>query len=71
MHTRAWEIILVDDGSTDETLATAQRWTGVPGVRCVQLSRNFGKEAALTAGLQEADGEVVVMLDADLQHPRC
>ncbi|GKT19263.1 glycosyltransferase family 2 protein [Acidovorax sp. SUPP2522] len=69
MHTRAWEIILVDDGSTDETLATAQRWTGVPGVRCVQLSRNFGKEAALTAGLQEADGEVVVMLDADLQHP--
>ncbi|APW40612.1 glycosyltransferase [Rhodoferax koreense] len=66
---RAWEVILVDDGSTDGTLAEALQWAELPGFRCLQLSRNFGKEAALTAGLQEATGEVVVMMDADLQHP--
>nr|WP_315431505.1 glycosyltransferase family 2 protein [uncultured Albidiferax sp.] len=65
----AWEVILVDDGSTDRTLEHALRWAEDPGFRCIQLSRNFGKEAALTAGLQEATGEVVVMMDADLQHP--
>lgn len=67
--TSDWEVILVDDGSTDGTLDIATRWAEVPGIRCVQLSRNFGKEAALTAGLQETSGEVVVMMDADLQHP--
>lgn len=64
-----WEVILVDDGSTDATLDIAQHWARLPGFHCVQLSRNFGKEAALTAGLQETCGEVVVMMDADLQHP--
>ena len=63
-----WEIIIVDDGSTDATPLALTKWTGVPGVRAIQLSRNFGKEAALTAGLQAAHGEVVVTMDADLQH---
>ena len=64
-----WEIILVDDGSSDATPAQAMRWVRETGIRYVQLSRNFGKEAALSAGLKAADGEVVVMIDADLQHP--
>ncbi|MFT3817190.1 MAG: glycosyltransferase family 2 protein [Rubrivivax sp.] len=64
-----WELILVDDGSTDDTARLLAAWTRLPGVRALQLSRNFGKEAALTAGLQAARGDVVVMMDADLQHP--
>jgi polyisoprenyl-phosphate glycosyltransferase len=65
----AWEVILVDDGSTDHSATVMAEWATRPGFRVLQLSRNFGKEAALTAGLQAADGEVVVMMDADLQHP--
>lgn len=64
----AWEVILVDDGSTDTTAHLLSGWAGLPGFRVLELSRNFGKEAALTAGLQAAAGDVVVMLDADLQH---
>ena len=63
-----WEVILVDDGSTDDTPQVLARWTHEHGVCAIQLSRNFGKEAALTAGLQAARGEVVLMMDADLQH---
>jgi len=63
-----WEIILVDDGSSDDTPQLLARWSRYQGVRSIQLSRNFGKEAALSAGLQAARGDVVVMLDADLQH---
>jgi glycosyltransferase involved in cell wall biosynthesis len=64
-----WEVILVDDGSTDSTAAVMRDWSELPGFRAIELSRNFGKEAALTAGLQAAGGQVVVMMDADLQHP--
>jgi len=60
---------MVDDGSTDATPSTLSRWAQTQGFRVIQLSRNFGKEAALTAGLQASAGEVVVMMDADLQHP--
>lgn len=63
------EIIIVDDGSTDATAITAAALTHDYPVRCVFLSRNFGKEAALTAGVHEASGEVVVLMDSDLQHP--
>lgn len=63
-----WEIVLVDDGSTDATGSHLPEWTRMPGVRVLRLSRNFGKEAALTAGLQAAVGQVVVTMDSDLQH---
>ena len=63
-----WEIIVVDDGSTDNTVAVAEAWCQLSGFRCISLSRNFGKEAALTAGLQAARGDAVVLLDGDLQH---
>jgi glycosyltransferase involved in cell wall biosynthesis len=65
----AWEIVIVDDGSRDETVAALLPWLTRPGVVCLQLSRNFGKEAALGAGLDHAGGDVVFTLDADLQHP--
>ena len=64
-----WEIIVIDDGSRDATAAAVLPWLAAPGVRYLALSRNFGKEAALSAGLEHARGEVVVMLDADGQHP--
>jgi glycosyltransferase involved in cell wall biosynthesis len=66
---RHWEVVLVDDGSTDATPELMREWAVRPGFRAIELSRNFGKEAALTAGLQAAAGEVVVLMDADLQHP--
>jgi glycosyltransferase involved in cell wall biosynthesis len=66
--TRAWEVIVVDDGSTDATPLLLTRWARRAGFRVIQLSRNFGKEAALTAGLQAARGDAVVIMDADLQH---
>ncbi|ODV12111.1 MAG: glycosyl transferase family 2 [Rubrivivax sp. SCN 70-15] len=64
-----WEVIVVDDGSRDATAAALAPWLREPGVRYLRLSRNFGKEAALSAGLDHARGDVVVLLDADLQHP--
>jgi glycosyltransferase involved in cell wall biosynthesis len=64
-----FEVVLVDDGSTDESPALMHAWAQRPGIRVLQLSRNFGKEAALTAGLEAAQGDVVVLMDADLQHP--
>jgi glycosyltransferase involved in cell wall biosynthesis len=64
-----WEVIVVDDGSRDATPAAIAPWLTRPGVRYVRLSRNFGKEAALTAGIDRAQGAVVLLMDADLQHP--
>lgn len=64
-----WEVILVNDGSRDDTSAVFDEWAGQPGIRAIEFSRNFGKEAALTAGLQAAHGDVVVLMDADMQHP--
>jgi polyisoprenyl-phosphate glycosyltransferase len=64
-----WEIIVIDDGSRDTTPAAMAPWLTRPGVRYVRLSRNFGKEAALTAGIDRAAGDVVLLMDADLQHP--
>ena len=64
------EVIVVNDGSRDDTAAVVRAWSAAhPCLVLVDLSRNFGKEAALTAGLDAARGEVVVLMDADGQHP--
>ena len=66
----SWEMICVNDGSSDDTLLqliTLHRQD--PRIRVIDLSRNFGKEAALTAGLDAARGEAAIPLDADLQDP--
>ncbi len=65
-----FELIVVDDGSPDDTFEVLTRLAARrPWLRGLRLSRNFGKEAALHAGLAEARGRAVVTLDADLQHP--
>lgn len=65
-----YELVLVDDGSRDETARMLCRIAGRdPAITAVFLSRNFGKEAALTAGLEHAVGAAVIVMDADLQDP--
>lgn len=64
-----WEVIVIDDGSSDATAELMTEWSMQDGFRYIQLSRNFGKEAAISAGLEAADGDVVICLDADMQHP--
>jgi glycosyltransferase involved in cell wall biosynthesis len=65
-----FELVLVDDGSTDSSPQALDRIAAEdPRVRVVYLSRNFGHQTALTAGLDHAEGDAVVMLDADLQDP--
>lgn len=63
-----WEILYVNDGSSDGTLAVMGGFND-PRVAIVDLSRNFGKEIAMTAGLDHARGDAVVVIDADLQDP--
>lgn len=66
----AWEVVCVNDGSSDDTLPRLRGWAKhEPRIRYISLSRNFGKEAALTAGLDAARGKAVIPLDADLQDP--
>lgn len=65
-----FELIFVDDGSTDTSQFAIQRLVKKDRrLRSIELSRNFGKEIATTAGLNEARGAAAIMLDADLQHP--
>ncbi|MEA2740551.1 MAG: polyisoprenyl-phosphate glycosyltransferase [Acetobacteraceae bacterium] len=65
-----WEVVYVNDGSTDATLAVMEALHRTDDrVGVVSLSRNFGKEIALTAGLDHATGDAVVVIDADLQDP--
>src|SRR5215831_3687670 len=65
-----WEIVFVDDGSTDATLEKLRAMHARDGrIKAVSLSRNFGKEIAIAAGLSYAQGDAVILMDADLQHP--
>jgi polyisoprenyl-phosphate glycosyltransferase len=65
-----YELVLVDDGSADDSWERiARRAQADDRVRGIQLSRNFGKESAVLAGLEHADGDAVVVIDSDLQHP--
>lgn len=65
-----WEIVLVDDGSADGSWPLMRELSVAdPRLRLVRLSRNFGHQAAITAGLEAARGEAVVVIDGDLQDP--
>ena len=67
---RRWDVVLVDDGSSDGTLdALRHLHLRDPRYKAVSLSRNFGKEIAVAAGLRFATGDGVVVMDGDLQHP--
>ena len=65
-----WDLVFVDDGSRDRSLQVAHALAQQHAhVHYIELSRNFGKEIATTAGLHYATGDAVIMMDADLQHP--
>jgi polyisoprenyl-phosphate glycosyltransferase len=67
---KSWEIVFVDDGSRDDTLAFVQaEHDRDPRCSAVVLSRNFAKEIAIAAGIDQARGDAVIIMDADLQHP--
>jgi polyisoprenyl-phosphate glycosyltransferase len=68
--TKDWEVICINDGSRDDTLERIKAWQRKePRIKLISLSRNFGKEAALTAGLEHAFGQAVIPMDADMQDP--
>ena len=68
-QTPDWEIIAIDDGSRDGSVAAIRAVAARCRVRIIRFSRNFGKESALSAGLQAARGRAAIMIDADFQHP--
>ena len=63
------EILYVDDGSNDRTADILRHYQDGSSVRCLSLSRNFGKEAALSAGIDHARGSALIFIDVDLQDP--
>lgn len=67
--TKKVEIVLVDDGSSDDAVATLQPVLKQYDLKVLKFSRNFGKELAITAGLQHATGDAVLIIDSDFQHP--
>lgn len=64
-----YEIIIIDDGSKDNSIAVLQQMLDDYPLRILTLSRNFGKEAALSAGLDYVTGDATLLIDADFQHP--
>lgn len=70
MKDAEFEILFIDDGSTDGTLSELKKLSAIDGrVRYIALSKNFEKEATIYAGLENATGEYVVLMDVDLQDP--
>jgi glycosyltransferase involved in cell wall biosynthesis len=69
-YSKDWEVIFVDDGSKDDSLKALEEIVGADPtrVRVVELRRNFGQTAALAAGIDHAQGSIIVMLDADMQN---
>jgi glycosyltransferase involved in cell wall biosynthesis len=67
---RAWEVVFVDDGSQDSSLEVLETlaWEDPEHTRVVAFRRNFGQTAAITAGIDYAEGEVIVLMDADMQN---
>ncbi len=65
----AYEILLVDDGSLDNTPEIIQQLRNRYTLRYLRFSRNFGKEKAISAGLDHAQGDAVILMDSDFQHP--
>ncbi len=66
----AWEVLIIDDGSTDETANLLdQLQLKMNNLRSISFSRNFGKEAAISAGLDFVNTDAAILMDADLQHP--
>ncbi len=66
----SYEIVCVDDGSKDQTLQRLIDYhRRYPGIKVISLSRNFGKDIALTAGIENAQGQAIIPIDADLQDP--
>jgi undecaprenyl-phosphate 4-deoxy-4-formamido-L-arabinose transferase len=66
---KSFEIILIDDGSRDHSLALLKEFASNPFVRVVELTRNYGQHAAIMAGFSIVRGDIVVTMDADLQNP--
>ena len=65
-----YNVLFVDDGSTDDTfVALKQLFDHDNSVRAIKLSRNFGKEIAISAGLKQSNGDAAVIMDVDMQHP--
>ncbi len=67
--TNRFEIIVIDDGSRDATVAKVIQLPKELNIKLLGFSRNFGKETALTAGLEHCSGDVAILMDADFQHP--
>ncbi len=65
----SYEMIVIDDGSKDHTIASLQPLLAHYPLKVFALSRNFGKEAAITAGLDHVQGDIALLIDADFQHP--
>ncbi len=69
-HFARYELLLIDDGSTDHTIARCMPYIKAnKNIRLLSFSRNYGHEIASTAGLDHAQGDYVILMDADLQHP--
>lgn len=67
--TNQFEIITIDDGSHDKTRDKLLEFSNIEPIKILSFSRNFGKETALTAGLEHCKGDVAILIDADFQHP--